>query len=194
MIWGKVFMEDSLIRKRIGFNPIQHSCVFHNYSRSSDNAAMHHPTTAQILKRLMARKNHISENELERQTGVPQPTINRILKGESKEPKQRTLQRLADFFEVTVPQLRGEEPLDSAPAVPAEAEASRPTVDLSALIDLMSEELANVTAEEFRQALVRLFERKAAKALPPPAITYGGPSHRQRRPKPKKGSKDSDAG
>lgn len=53
----------------------------------------------------------ITENELARQTGVPQPTINRILSGESRDPRTGTLEKLAEFFNVTVTQLRGEAPL-----------------------------------------------------------------------------------
>lgn len=113
MICGKVSMEDSLIRKRIKSQAFQHARVFHSAYCFGDNARMYHETTAKILRQLMAARGHISENELARQTGVNQPTINRILKGESREPKLRNLQRLADFFGVTVPQLRGEEPMDS---------------------------------------------------------------------------------
>jgi len=39
-------------------------------------------------------------------TGVPQPTIHRILSGESKDPRTATLQPLADFFDVSVEFLR----------------------------------------------------------------------------------------
>lgn len=43
---------------------------------------------------------------LERLTGVPQPTIHRILSGESSDPRTKTLKPLADFFEVSVADLR----------------------------------------------------------------------------------------
>ncbi len=39
-------------------------------------------------------------------TGVPQPTIHRILTGESKDPRSATVQPLADYFNVTVEFLR----------------------------------------------------------------------------------------
>lgn len=41
--------------------------------------------------------------------GVTQPTIHRILSGESEDPKTKTLQPLADFFGVTVAALRSED-------------------------------------------------------------------------------------
>lgn len=44
--------------------------------------------------------------ELQRATGVPQPTIHRILTGESSDPRTKTLQPLADFFGITVAELR----------------------------------------------------------------------------------------
>lgn len=43
---------------------------------------------------------------LEKATGVKQPTIHRILTGESADPRTSTLQPLADYFGVTVSSLR----------------------------------------------------------------------------------------
>ncbi len=40
----------------------------------------------------------MSENALARATGIPQPTINRIVKGESREPRQSNLEAIASFF------------------------------------------------------------------------------------------------
>lgn len=45
-------------------------------------------------------------HELQKATGVPQPTVHRILTGESADPRTATLQPLADYFEVTVAALR----------------------------------------------------------------------------------------
>ncbi|AQW29109.1 helix-turn-helix transcriptional regulator [Ralstonia syzygii subsp. celebesensis] len=39
-------------------------------------------------------------------TGVPQPTIHRILRGTSEDPRTSTLEPLADYFNVTVEELR----------------------------------------------------------------------------------------
>jgi DNA-binding Xre family transcriptional regulator len=44
--------------------------------------------------------------ELQRATGVPQPTIHRILTGESSDPRTKTLQPLADYFQVPLADLR----------------------------------------------------------------------------------------
>lgn len=48
----------------------------------------------------------ISENQLSERTGVPQPTINRILKEQSRDPRDSTLLPLARYFKLTVEELR----------------------------------------------------------------------------------------
>ena len=59
------------------------------------------------LKKLMLSDGKISEGELSRKTGIPQSTIHRILSGEIKESKPSTLQPLANYFGLTVPELQG---------------------------------------------------------------------------------------
>jgi transcriptional regulator with XRE-family HTH domain len=54
----------------------------------------------------------VSERELERLTGVSQQLINNIIHGNTKHPKDATLAPLAEFFGVSVAQLRAEEALD----------------------------------------------------------------------------------
>jgi SOS-response transcriptional repressor LexA len=56
-------------------------------------------------------------HELQRVTGVPQPTIHRILSGESTDPRTSTLQPLADYFRVTVAELRDRD-LESSVTLP----------------------------------------------------------------------------
>lgn len=50
----------------------------------------------------------ISEYELARRSGIPQPMINKILNGKNTNPKISTLKPLADYFMVTLSQLLGE--------------------------------------------------------------------------------------
>jgi transcriptional regulator with XRE-family HTH domain len=57
----------------------------------------------------------ISENELARRTGVPQPTIHRVLSGRVADPRDGTLRPLATFFGVSVEQLRTAGANDIAP-------------------------------------------------------------------------------
>ena len=51
-------------------------------------------------------KARTNPNALSGATGVPQSTIWRILNGESEDPRTSTVQKLADFFGVTVQELR----------------------------------------------------------------------------------------
>jgi len=56
----------------------------------------------------LIKGNH---NELARQTKTHQPNITRILTGETKNPSDKTIKPWADFFKVTLSQLRGYQPL-----------------------------------------------------------------------------------
>ncbi|MDS4030393.1 MAG: helix-turn-helix transcriptional regulator [Candidatus Contendobacter sp.] len=87
------------------------------------------PTVSEILSILMAREG-LTDNELAARTGVPQPTISRIKSGESRDPRDSTLRQLADYFRLTVSQLRGDVPLP-ADQVTVMA-ADMPPVEVSA--------------------------------------------------------------
>lgn len=71
-------------------------------------------SVADILSRLMQRQG-LGASALARATGVNQPTLHRILSGASADPKTGTLRLLADYFGLTVAQLRGDEPLHDLP-------------------------------------------------------------------------------
>jgi len=85
------------------------------------------------LKRLMDGAG-VSQNGLADATKVPQPTIFRILQGESRDPRNSTLKPIADYFGITVAQLRGDEhmPLElpvakwERPAMPVPGTPIRP--------------------------------------------------------------------
>jgi len=63
-----------------------------------------------ILSELIKTDPRISGNdtELARLTGIPQPTILRLKKGTSKNPRSETIMPLADFFGISISELRGE--------------------------------------------------------------------------------------
>lgn len=90
-------------------------------------------TTGQILRKLMERMlvddRPINETELGYITGVQQPTINRLLHDATKDPRKNTIQPLADFFGVSLAQLRGDEPIpginDDLPAKSAMGEVEK---------------------------------------------------------------------
>lgn len=58
------------------------------------------------IKLLMRRKKW-NNYDLERASGVPQPTIHRILSGNHMDPRTRTVQKIARGLGVTEAQLRG---------------------------------------------------------------------------------------
>ncbi|MCE3232808.1 MAG: peptidase S24-like domain protein [Rickettsiaceae bacterium] len=63
-----------------------------------------------VLKTLI-EKNHISEAELARQTDIPRATINRLVSGRTPDPRASTLNAIANYFDITVDQLLGNQPL-----------------------------------------------------------------------------------
>lgn len=117
-----------------------------------------HMTIDKILARLMAAKS-LKQIELAQATQVNQSTISRILKPNGpkgiKEPTDKQVRPLAEFFGVTTDQLRGFVPIASEilgqpNGQPAEAGSSS----------------ASPTAAELVKAML---ESKAAKALSPEA-------------------------
>lgn len=61
---------------------------------------------SQILNRLMSDKS-IRVTELARRTNLPQPTVHRIAAGVCEHPHQSSLKPLAEYFGITVEQLKG---------------------------------------------------------------------------------------
>lgn len=57
---------------------------------------------ASRLKRLMQNRGNISVTQLARAINVPQPTLHRLLAGETCDPRASTLSALADFFDVKI--------------------------------------------------------------------------------------------
>lgn len=75
---------------------------------------------SQVLNRLLAEKK-IRVAELARQINLPQPTVHRIAAGTCEHPHISSLQPIADFFSISLDQLKGHDPipwLDHAAKVP----------------------------------------------------------------------------
>lgn len=68
---------------------------------------------SKILRMLMAEHGNLSEAQLARDTNLPQPTIHRILNGETQDPRISTITPLAEYFNVSINQLLGLEPLSA---------------------------------------------------------------------------------
>lgn len=69
-------------------------------------------TISDNIRHLLTMHGSLSVSELARQTKIPQPTLHHLLNGVTKKPRQHVLERLAQFFSVSVPQLTGALPLD----------------------------------------------------------------------------------
>ena len=67
---------------------------------------------SQIIKKLMKQNGNISQIELCRATGIPTTTLNKLLTGQTSDPRMSTLCSLADFFQVEIDQLSGKKPID----------------------------------------------------------------------------------
>ncbi|HVV67491.1 MAG TPA: S24 family peptidase [Gammaproteobacteria bacterium] len=65
---------------------------------------------SEILTRLLF-KRRLRATELARQLNLPQPTISRILTGATANPHRSSLEPIADFFNISVQQLKGLEPI-----------------------------------------------------------------------------------
>lgn len=68
---------------------------------------MNKKPTKDVLSELMQQKGIKTEAELSRLTGIHQPTIHRILTGESTDPRSSTIEPLARFFNVQPEVIRG---------------------------------------------------------------------------------------
>jgi len=67
-------------------------------------------TISDILNRLMFEQK-IRTTELARRTGLPQPTVHRIVTGTSPSPHHTSLKPIAKYFHISVNQLLGHEPI-----------------------------------------------------------------------------------
>lgn len=63
-----------------------------------------------ILNRLLFEKK-MKPIDLARKLGIPQPTMHRIVTGKSPNPHKSNLEPLAEYFNITIEQLKGDEPL-----------------------------------------------------------------------------------
>ena len=57
---------------------------------------------------LLKKNGAINQNAVARATGINQTTIKRILDGESCQPKDSNIRKIADYFSITMSQARGD--------------------------------------------------------------------------------------
>lgn len=120
-----------------------------------------HKTIDKILRQLMADQG-INQLELSRRTGITQSTLSRILGPKDvakgiKDPTDKQVKPLADFFGLTTDQLRGYSPIEGQVASEPE-EATRSTGDL--LKEMLQKHGKGLT-EEARQRLQAMADDQA---------------------------------
>lgn len=129
-----------------------------------------HKSIDKILAQLMA-KNGISQVELSSRTSVGQSTISRILKPQGpkgiKEPTDKQVRPLAEFFGVTTDQLRGYEPL-----VEGEPEAERrETLSTADIVKQMLAKHGKGLSLDARQKIADAIEEKSAEQASSNVVT-----------------------
>lgn len=72
------------------------------------------PNLKAALSHLLIKTGIISTASLHKLSGIPKHTLDRILNEETLTPNISTLKRLAQFFNLTIPQLRGMDPIYSS--------------------------------------------------------------------------------
>lgn len=80
-----------------------------NKLKLQEGAAMNY--LGNNIKKLMGREGIVSETDLGNRVGLPQATINRLVAGDTKDPRISTLELLANYFKVSLNQLLGKDPL-----------------------------------------------------------------------------------
>lgn len=140
-------------------------CTTHlSYALRRDTIALMHKSIDKVLADLMADKG-VSQADLARKTGVNQPTISRILKPSGpkgiKEPTDKQVRPLADFFGVTTDQLRGYSALAGAATVEAQ-----PKTSSAELVAQMLAKHGRSLTDEARQQII------SAASDPAPGTDY----------------------
>lgn len=81
-----------------------------NYSKKKNENKVKSPLAENLY--LLLKKERITEAELSRKSGVSQQQCNHILTGRTLNPQIDTIVKLSNFFNVTVGQLIGAEPIN----------------------------------------------------------------------------------
>lgn len=133
------------------------------YAPAKATIALMHKTIDKILAELMAQRG-LNQAELARAAVVGQPTISRILKPNGpkgiKEPTDKQVRPLADYFGISTDQLRGFASIDSGSIA---VDDSKPK---SSSVDIVSQMLAKHgknLSEDARQRIADVVQEVTAK-------------------------------
>lgn len=106
------------------------------------------------IKDLMESRN-LGQNEIARRSGVPQPTIKRIIDGESRDPRLSNLVKISQALNVSLAELLGLEVLEESSVVELR----------SSIIDTITElklggSLDEMSAEDLSEFIVVSYFRR----------------------------------
>ena len=118
--------------------------------------------------KLLLKKNNLTASSLARAVDLPRPTINRIVSGSTPDPRITTLNSIANYFNITMGQLLGSEPLfidegSLTRAVPlvSMAQVSKLKSDYSNLEELKGSKTVPVDSSIKEDAFAISFESEA---------------------------------
>ena len=124
-----------------------------------------HMTIDKILTRLMSRRS-IKQIELSRATGVKQFTISRILNPNGpkgiKDPTDKQVRPLAEYFGVSTDQLRGYAPIPDEVAGAATEVAEKPASAADIVREMLQSKAAMSLSPEARERIHRAAEASIA--------------------------------
>ncbi len=102
-----------------------------------------------------------NENALARRSGVPQPTIHRILTGESQDPRRSTIEKIASYFGVAADDFYKNAPIKHGGVKEDSAEAQyHSTVKRTAEQEKLVK-LYDAASPKVKMAIMVLLEREA---------------------------------
>lgn len=87
--------------------------VFPKKTTVPDNANVNKRRDIKDVLSELTQRDKLTQTKLSEESGVPQPTISRILNGTHQTLELETVRRLADYFGISIDQLVGDEPLDN---------------------------------------------------------------------------------
>jgi transcriptional regulator with XRE-family HTH domain len=83
--------------KTMDFHPINHE-------------QMNNPTLIASNLSILLKQHHLNTNQLAQGLGLPMMTIRRLLSGETEDPRISTLKTIADYFNISIDLLIGDDP------------------------------------------------------------------------------------
>ena len=106
----------------------------------------------------LLKQSHINESELARRVNLPKATINRIMSGRTPDPRASTLLAITDYFNISIEQLMGKNPLGSISANVDQKNISKITIEEELLKEILDKAIAlkhtAIPAQDFSRFLL----------------------------------------